>query len=267
MVQASVPQSPEIPTPGAARVRPLLIIKAGETLESLRHDRGDFVDWFAAGLNSGDAVDRPVRVFDPRTDSPWPSQDEVAGVVVTGSHSMVTDREPWSERTAAWLSTVVEAQVPVLGICYGHQLLADALGGQAGNHPTGMELGTVEVTTTAQAAQDPLFADMPDRFEAHVIHRQSALQLPAQAVALAGNAFEPNQAFRVGANAWGLQFHPEFDEAAMHGYVAHVAKQSTDAPSDVRVGPTPHAASLLPRFARIVDEAERSRRNPREIPA
>src|SRR5690348_8631928 len=77
---------------------------------------------------------------------------DIAGVVVTGSHSMVSHREPWSERAAQWLAGVVESdRVPVLGICYGHQLLAHALGGEAGDHPAAIEIGTVQVRTTEAA--------------------------------------------------------------------------------------------------------------------
>ncbi|MDM0045958.1 glutamine amidotransferase [Variovorax dokdonensis] len=279
MVQASATQIPPDSTAGAVSARTFLIVKAGATFDELREERGDFEDWFKAGLQSGLAgqpnasTDKsagvPIQVLDPRTTSDWPSPDHVAGVVLTGSHSMVTDREPWSERTGQWVAELVRAKVPVLGICYGHQLLADALGGEAGNHPVGMELGTVEVETHAQAAHDPLFAELPSRFDAHVVHRQSALRLPPEAVTLASNAFEPHHAFRIGPNAWGLQFHPEFDEAAMRGYVDRIAATRNDSQeaseaTHVRVGPTPHAAGLLPRFAQIVAQAERERAAPRK---
>lgn len=233
--------------------RPLLILKTGDTYEALREPRGDFEHWVADGL--ADAA-LPVLVLDPRKGDALPAATEIAGVVLTGSHSMVSHREPWSERTAAWLADLVRQNgVPVLGICYGHQLLAHALGGEAGNHPVAMEIGTVEVSTTASAAQDPLFESLPARFAAHVVHRQSALKLPPGAVRLAANDFEPNQAFRVGERAWGVQFHPEFDEDAMRGYIDELAPGLDDAPAlRERVRATPEAAGLLQRFARIVSE-------------
>ncbi|MBS0451518.1 MAG: glutamine amidotransferase [Proteobacteria bacterium] len=231
--------------------RPLLILKAGDTFDSLRATQGDFEHWIADGLGEPTL---PVLVLDPRQGDALPAANEISGVVLTGSHSMVSHREPWSERTAAWLAGVVQQdQLPVLGICYGHQLLAHALGGEAGDHPVAMEIGTVDVQTTPAAAQDPLFRALPGHFAANVVHRQSALRLPAGAVRLAGNDFEPHQAFRVGEQAWGVQFHPEFDEEAMRGYVDHLA-ESLQNPAAVReaVRPTPEAASLLQRFARIV---------------
>lgn len=230
--------------------RPLVILKTGDTYPALREARGDFEHWIADGLG---AADLPLVVLDPRRGDALPAADSIAGVVVSGSHSMVSHREPWSERAAAWLAGLVGAQVPVLGICYGHQLLAHALGGEAGDHPVAMEIGTVAVETTEAAAQDPLFQGLPERFAAHVVHRQSALKLPPGAVCLAGNAFEAHQAFRVGETAWGVQFHPEFDEEAIRGYIDIAAgAQHNGAALRDGVRATPEAASLLQRFARIV---------------
>ena len=80
-----------------------------------------------------------------------PDPRSVRAVVVTGSAAMVTSREPWSERTAAWLCETVEVKTPVLGICYGHQLLAHALGGRVEDNPQGRHIGTVDVTLTDAA--------------------------------------------------------------------------------------------------------------------
>ena len=235
--------------------RPLAIIKVGETFEPLRERRGDFEHWIAAGLGDTPV---PIVVLDPRRGDTLPPPQQLSGVIVTGSHAMVSHREPWSEKTGQWLRQLVAHRTPVLGICFGHQLLADALGGEAGDHPVGMEIGTVQVELQPEAADDPLTRGLPQRFDAHVVHRQSALRLPKDAVRLAGNAFEPTQAFRIGDSAWGVQFHPEFDDEIMRGYVEHLAEPiraegAEPAAVEARVKPTPAAAALLGRFARIVE--------------
>ncbi|MDM0030914.1 glutamine amidotransferase [Variovorax sp. J22P271] len=235
--------------------RPLAIIKVGETFDALRERRGDFEHWMADGL--GDTR-LPVVVLDPRRGDALPPPDRISGAIVSGSHAMVSHRAPWSEATGRWLAQLVAHGTPVLGICFGHQLLADALGGEAGDHPGGLEIGTVEVELRPEAADDALMGGLPARFEAHVVHRQSALQLPEGAVRLAGNGFEPTQAFRVGDQAWGLQFHPEFDAEVMRGYVDHLGddlrRQGLDpAALRERVAPTAQAAGLLGRFARIAE--------------
>jgi GMP synthase (glutamine-hydrolysing) len=235
--------------------RPLVIVKVGSTFEALRIERGDFEHWIADGLGT-EAL--PLLVIDPRRGDTLPDPAEVSGVVVTGSHAMVSHREPWSETTAAWLARLVARGTPVLGICYGHQLLAHALGGEAGDHPRGAEVGTVTVTLEEAAATDPLLQGLPARFPANAVHWQSALRLPDGAVRLAASAHEPVHAFRVGGNAWGLQFHPEFDADAMRGYIDMLAdglrKEGTDPVAlRERVAPTDAAAALLGRFARIVE--------------
>jgi len=225
--------------------KPLLILKVGSTHPHIAAELQDFEHWIQAGLQD-DSL--PVAVVDPREGQALPAQADIAGVVVTGSHSMVSDREPWSEATATWLRDTVAAEVPVLGICYGHQLLAHALGGEVGYHPQGIELGTVPVSLHEAAQDDPLFAGLPTQFDAQAAHRQSVQRLPDGATLLAGNHFEPHHAFRFGARAWGVQFHPEFGEAATRAYLVTL---NGDVPEGA-VRPTDVAASVLPRFARIV---------------
>ncbi len=240
----------------------LWIVKLGDTLPALHYTHGDFEHWIAQGLQTGQA-NPPIRVVDPREGQTLPELGQCAGIVVTGSHAMVTDRAPWSEATADWLAQAVAIEVPVLGICYGHQLLAHALGGEVANHPQGLEVGVARVHTTPAAAHDPLLGHLPASFAAPVAHRQSVRRLPAGAVALAHNAFEGHHAFRVGACAWGVQFHPEFGPDASAAYVDHLAAdlraQGSD-PIHLRqaVTPTPHAASLLARFATLVADRERT---------
>lgn len=242
-----------MPSPCATHpAKPILIVLAGDTYEDISRSEGGFGDWIADGL--GKSV--PHRRIDARSSPDMPAPSDIAGVVVSGSHAMVSDRLPWSEQLAQWLKTCVEAAVPVLGICYGHQLLAHALGGQVADHPQGIEIGTKEIRLTEAAAQDPLFMALPQTFPAQLVHRQSVRVLPPQATLLACNTHEAHQAFRVGDCAWGVQFHPEFSAAAMQGYLArlaaeHAGRQSDSTDAIAAVQATPEAASLLGRFAAL----------------
>jgi GMP synthase (glutamine-hydrolysing) len=131
---------------------------------------------------------------------------------------MVTDREPWSVASAAWLHDVWEHGKPILGICYGHQLLADALGGRVDRNPAGREIGTVCLDRTAAGREDPLLCVLDDRFFAQESHSESVVELPPGATLIATNPHAPNQAFSLG-HAWGVQFHPEFDADIVRGYI------------------------------------------------
>jgi hypothetical protein len=99
-------------------------------------------------------------------------------VLVTGSAAFVTDHADWSERSAAWLRQTAHDDLPVFGICYGHQLLAHALGGEVAYNPAGRESGTIELELQPQAAQDPLFQGLPQHFAAHATHLQTVLRAP-----------------------------------------------------------------------------------------
>ena len=232
---------------------PICIIKAGSTFPENIAQTGDFEDWLIAGLG---VPKSEVCVFDAREDTKLPKPATCAGVIISGAHAMVTDDLPWMTRLADWTRHVVTAQVPLLGICFGHQMLARAMGGKVDFHPSGREIGSVEIELQAAASSDLLFADLPRRFRAHAVHAQSVRSLPPSATLLAGNAYEATHAFRVGTCAWGVQFHPEFNLAQISHYLDHFAPtlQATgqDAAS-VRAGliETPESASLLPRFAKL----------------
>jgi len=236
--------------------KPLLIVLAGNTFPQISSTAGDFDDWIAAGLDNPPSQLR----IDAREASTLPPPATLAGVVISGSHAMVTDRQPWSERLAAWLRTCVEARTPVLGICYGHQLLAHALGGRVGYRPGGLEIGTHDVTLTPAAAEDALFGTTPPAFPAQLVHAQAVLELPPGATLLASSAEEPCQAMRVGSRAWGVQFHPEFSAEAMRGYIrckaeALIAQRRDPSALLTAVRETPEAANLLRRFAAEVARA------------
>lgn len=232
-------------------MKPLLIVKTGQTLPALRASGEDFEDWIIRGL----AIDSGrVLLVNAYADEALPELDDIAGMVVTGSPAMVTDRAQWSERCAEYMGNAVAQAVPVLGICYGHQLLAVACGGEVGYHPQGREIGTVAIDNTEAARRDPLFCAMPERFLGHTTHSQAVLRLPRGAVLLASSAHDAHQAFRIGENAWGVQFHPEFDAQIMRGYVGERRVDLLAEGYDIEkltqgVFETPEATHLLREFA------------------
>jgi GMP synthase (glutamine-hydrolysing) len=230
---------------------PFLILETGTPLPALRR-HGGFPHWIrvAAGLPADQ-----MQVCRVQQGEALPRARGHAGVLVTGSGAMVSEREAWSERSAEWLRAAVEDGVPVFGICYGHQLLAHAFGGRIDYHPRGREMGTVDIELHPQAQEDPLLSGLPARIAAQTTHRQSVLEPPANARVLACSAHDACQVLRIdGFDAWGVQFHPEFSVGHMHGYVQARRQALVDEghdPRDIaaRIRPTPLARRLLRRFA------------------
>jgi GMP synthase (glutamine-hydrolysing) len=112
------------------------------------------------------------------------------------------------------LDTVVEADFPFLGACYGVGALGSHQGGVI-DRRYAEPVGTVRVTLTAAGRSDPLLGELPGEFEAFTGHKEAVSELPGHAVLLASSAACPVQAFRVGANAYATQFHPELDAAGI----------------------------------------------------
>jgi GMP synthase (glutamine-hydrolysing) len=227
--------------------KPILIISAGNSFAEITSRYGDFDDWIAAGL-SDDSVQ---HVHAAKEQLPEPTA--IAGAVISGSHAMVTDREPWSETLAEWIRQAASMDTPLLGICYGHQLIAHALGGRVGYRNDGIELGSHLIELQREADSDPLFSQLPPQFEAHLVHAQSVLQLPPQATLLGSSAGELHQCYRVGEQAWGVQFHPEFNETVMQLYIDHLLQDGKiSSATKTAVVPTPYSAQLLKHFAKYV---------------
>ncbi|WP_245156485.1 glutamine amidotransferase [Agrilutibacter solisilvae] len=217
----------------------------------MRRHRG-FPHWIrvAAGLPRDGALVVNVQGGDA-----LPTREGFAGAIVTGSGAMVTDRADWSEASGAWLREAAHEGLPLLGICYGHQLIADALGGEVGYHPDGREMGTVTLELHPQASEDPLFAGLPPTFPAQATHLQTVLRAPPGATVLARSVHDACHAFRWGDRAWGVQFHPEFSATHMRGYVraredALTREGRCHKQLARSVSATPHARRVLQRFVR-----------------
>jgi len=239
-----------------------VILKSGEKIAELSDVAGDYEDWIARGL--GLAGKEPL-IVNAMAGEPLPPVDAVQAVVITGSGAMVTDHSDWIEAGAAWLREVVQAGAPVFGICFGHQWLGYALGGEVGYNPNGVEVGSHPITLTGDAGEDALFAGMPERFMGNLTHRQSVLRLPPGARRLAGSALEPNQAFAYGECVWGVQFHPEFDAQVIAVFIEYYRERLMDEGKSAdallqTVVQTPESAALLGAFARLV-EGRSSRRS------
>ena len=233
-------------------MKPILIIRTGRAPDPIRARHGDFPHWFRLGAQLSP---ERVRIVDVAAGEALPPPEEVTGALITGSAAMVTERAAWSERTAGWIRHAMDAELPLFGVCYGHQLMAHALGGRVDYLPGGREIGTMSIDVSPDARHDPVAAALPSSFRAHTTHEQSVLEIPKGVKVLASSARDPHHLLRYGANAVSVQFHPEFNADVMRAYIrrkrADMHREGFDPHHAYRqVAPTPIARRLLRHFAR-----------------
>lgn len=214
---------------------------------------GDMADMFRRSL---DGIDAPVMVVNPAAGEVLPPPETLAGVIIGGAAAMAADPDLWIDTLGRWVEEVVRSGLPVLGVCFGHQLLAHRLGGQVGANEGGPEYGTVEVALLPGAEDDELLAGLPPRFGAQAAHFQTVSTLPVGATALASGV-SGVQAARFARRCWGVQFHPEFSREAMRDTASIVAQRVAPGVADqllpgfACITDTPDAATIIRRFARL----------------
>lgn len=192
------------------------MLVTGDPVESVRARRGGFVEMFRAAL--APVWGGRLEAYDAR-EGRLPALEGHDALVITGSPASVTAREPWMLEAEAWLREVVAAGHPTLGVCFGHQLLAQALGGEVAQNPRGREIGTHPVELHPDAEGEWLFEGLPRAFEVNLTHVDTVARLPEGAVALARSERDDHQAIRFSEACFGVQFHPEVDADIMRGYV------------------------------------------------
>lgn len=228
----------------------LLLLQVGTPPEVIRKQVGDLAEWFRTALDIPIDALQVIRVFEGES-LPEPCAHQPA--IITGSWAMVTDRLDWSEALADWIRQAMAIQQPLFGVCYGHQLMAHALGGTVGYHPKGLELGCLSVQLETCGDAENLVSGLPAQFDAHLTHLQSVLVPPAQAVVLARSAHDPHQILRYGPNAISTQFHPEFTKSILAACVdsrADYLRSRGESPEALKAssGDTPWPRDLLRRF-------------------
>jgi len=210
-----------------------------------------------------EAAGLPVRVCRIWAGDPVPeTPDGLAALVVMGGPMAAYDDSPAFPTLAAELALLraaLEAEVPVLGVCLGAQLLAVAAGGTA-RPGDGPQIGWGAVRTTSAAPADPLFASASSApGHLRVLHwHGDTMDLPDGATLLATCDRYPVQAFRIGGSAWGLQFHLEVDKEAVDAFATAFPDEAATAPDLHESTPAelaalaPHRDGVFERFATLV---------------
>lgn len=172
------------------------------------------------------AVGLELDVLRPYAGDELPERvtEHAALLVMGGPQQAYDDRSaPWLRATKRLLRSAVADRLPVLAICLGAQLLAEATGGVVEPGESGPELGARLVAKRDVAGADPLVWDTPMSWICVQWHWDAITELPPGATLLASSSRYPHQMFRLGDRAWGLQFHVEAPEDMVRTWIAQEA--------------------------------------------
>src|SRR5262245_10546323 len=234
----------------------LVIVQTGTAAPETVRRHGDYPDWFNQALGAelpvlraylGEALELPAGT---------------QGVIVSGSPLSLTQPEPWMDEVAEELLRIGERGTPVLGVCFGHQMLGRAAGSSVVRNPKGREIGTVRVQLTAEGRKDPLFRGWVSEdglAEVQATHSDALDPVPAGATLLASNEKCATQALRLSDAVASVQFHPELRPDTLRDLIdlrAENLRAEGFDPAPLRAGVRETAsAQLLRAFA---EEARRS---------
>ena len=173
----------------------------------VRHEITDSMGVAIAVFERNGHSVRKADAWDPNLD--WPEPRDVAGVVVFGGdmNADEVDRHPYLLPERDLIRKAVDAEVPVLGVCLGAQLLARAMEAAVSRSPV-REFGFRPVYPTPEGERDLVLSSIRPGDRIFQWHRDT-FELPRGGVLLATGEQVRNQAYRVGERAWGIQFHPE----------------------------------------------------------
>lgn len=183
------------------------ILQADHVDAECRARFGDYADMFTVALGDALGPGASFEFFDVRGGRYPDRTGDCDGYLITGSRASVYDDEPWIARLKDFVRELNEARSRTVGICFGHQLIADALGGDVDRAAAGWGVG---VHTWDVVDDEPWMRPRRREFRLLASHQDQVQNLPEGARLLATSGFCPNAAFAVERHLFAVQGHPEF---------------------------------------------------------
>jgi GMP synthase-like glutamine amidotransferase len=186
------------------------ILRTDSVRPEFQGEFGDYPAMFRAVLLAG-ADDVPVefRDYDVQHDEYPVSLDECDAYLITGSRHSVYEDQPWIHRLADFVRELDDARCKLVGICFGHQLIAHALGGETRAAADGWAVGVQDTCVLAPAEW---MLPYRERFGLLSSHRDQVVRLPQRAQLFASTDLCPNSGFTIGEHILSFQGHPEFSK-------------------------------------------------------
>lgn len=222
------------------------LIQIREEKKELEFERSSFLR--SAGLREDELVS--IDFFKDGIDAEVLCAD---AIIIGGSKYGVAQNDPDKlvlklDELINFVNSVTNKDIPFLGICFGHQLLAYASGGEVIHDSKKKERGTYVMELTKDAENDPLFGNLPQKFNAQCAHHDYVSRLPSEAIVLVKSELCPVEALRIGKKTYGVQFHPERSKEDYAEIIKYRFKDH-DSPSWVAgLASSLEAESIMKRF-------------------
>ncbi|MDQ3644233.1 MAG: type 1 glutamine amidotransferase [Actinomycetota bacterium] len=170
---------------------------------------------FGEALPDGASLEvwRPAEELGPRLVEVDPNAVIILGGAMNAHEE---DGHPWLRPEKRWIAGLLSRGVPVLGVCLGAQLLAEAAGGSV-RRVAQPEIGWHEVRLEPEAREDPVLGGLPERFSSFQWHSYEAV--PPRDAAVLARSGQSLQAYRLGSSAWGIQFHAEVNARTLESWI------------------------------------------------
>lgn len=159
----------------------------------------------------------PVKIIRlPEQEIP-PTITEASGIIIGGSAHSVNENLSWMKLLEEVVLRVMNKSIPLLGVCFGLQIVIKALGGHIARGQAGREIGPTTITLTEAGKHDPLFEGLPEQFAVNASHEEIIAEFPQDTIVreLAHSERYPCQALAIGDHIRLVQFHPEIDGPTM----------------------------------------------------
>jgi len=189
-----------------------------------------------------------------------PDISNYSGAIIAGSGQFnVTDWNDFvrsrAEKLYPFMQNCISLNYPLLGVCFGHQLMAHALEGKVKRDPKQAEVGTVKIILTSAGQKDVLYKNIPKKFYVAAGHKDSVTKLPKGGVLLAKSNITKIESYKIKNNIYAVQFHPELDfEALIYRLSLYPEYMKGKSKEEIRSQhhKIPYATEVLKNFLEIV---------------
>ena len=191
----------------------IVVISCGPGLDEVKDQYGHSYEWVQETCLKLDVQFSQANAYK----GDFPSLSDGDGWIITGSAKSVYDDIEWIIELEMLIKKAFDIEKPILGICFGHQLIAQALGGVVEKNNKGWELGSSHIEINDIGMESPIFKDILIDDSFYMSHQDVVAKLPNHAIELASNE-KGNQSYSIGNYIYGVQFHPEFPYSVAKKY-------------------------------------------------